>query len=159
MIHVEGDTVISLILAAAPTPDPAMYALTFTLAFALVLVVVIAGKVGLTQRKQIRGLEARNRTLVSERPQVSVQHQQESRNAVLFEQHRRMNDLQVAKLAAEVELLERQVKAGSLNDDRIEAGKEYHELLVEKTKLEMDSLRLHIAEVRRRMEDWKFGDD
>lgn len=81
------------------------------------------------------------------------------RDNVLFEQHQRMNDLQIAKLTAEVEILQRQLQSRSLDEDRIEAGREYHELMVEKTKLEMDSLRLHIAELRKRMEDWRFGND
>lgn len=81
------------------------------------------------------------------------------RESVVFEQHKRMNELQIAKLTAEVELLQRQLHSRGLEEDRIEAGREYHELMVEKTKLEMDSLRLHIAELRKRMEDWRFGND
>jgi hypothetical protein len=76
------------------------------------------------------------------------------RNDLMFEQHRRMNQLTIAKLEAELQLMQLQLAQRTLNEDRIEAGKEFHELMVEKTKLEMDSLRLHIAEVRKRMEDW-----
>lgn len=82
-----------------------------------------------------------------------------TRETIMFEQHRRMNDLQIAKLTAEVELLQRQIPKGTLEQDRMDASREYHELMVEKTKLEIDSLRLHIAELRKRMEDWRFGND
>lgn len=80
------------------------------------------------------------------------------RNAVMFEQHRKLNDLQIAKLTGEIELLKRQAGRPSDEDkDRLEAAKEYHELMVEKARLEMDSLRLHIAEQRRRIDDWRAG--
>jgi hypothetical protein len=36
----------------------------------------------------------------------------------------------------------------------MEAGKEVHELMVEKTRLEIDNLRLHLVELRKRAEDW-----
>lgn len=81
------------------------------------------------------------------------------RDQFMFDQHARMNELTIAKLTAEVEILQTQSKHRSSEADRIEAGKEYHELMVEKTRLEMDSLRLHIAEQRRRIEDWRAGND
>lgn len=76
------------------------------------------------------------------------------RNDLLYEQHRRMNQLAIAKLEAELQLIQLQLAQRGVTEDRIEAGKEVHELMVEKTKLEMDSLRLHNAEARKRMEDW-----
>jgi Tfp pilus assembly protein PilV len=78
----------------------------------------------------------------------------DQRNALMFAQHTRINELTIAKLDAEVQLLQSQLSSRDVNDDRLEAGKEYHELMVEKTRLEMDSLRLHIAELRKRAEDW-----
>jgi chromosome segregation ATPase len=78
----------------------------------------------------------------------------DQRNASMFAQHTRINELTIAKLDAEVQLLQSQLSSRDVNDDRLEAGKEYHELMVEKTRLEMDSLRLHIAELRKRAEDW-----
>jgi hypothetical protein len=103
--------------------------------------------------------KALSRLRVEQQSQLIAQSrsspEDEDRNRVLFDQHRRMNDLQIAKLSAEVELLTLQLKNRPLDADRLDAGKEYHELLVEKTKLEMDSLRLHIAELRKRLaDDW-----
>ena len=66
---------------------------------------------------------------------------------VLFGKH-------IDKLEAEVQLMQAQLALRATMKDREEAGKEVHELMVEKTKLEIDSLRLHIAELRKRMEDW-----
>lgn len=76
---------------------------------------------------------------------------------VMFEQHKRMNDLTIAKLEAEVALLQAQLKTRADDDDRLHAAKEYHELSVEKTKLEIDSLRLHIAEQRKRLDEFGLG--
>lgn len=76
------------------------------------------------------------------------------RGQIMFEQHRRLNDLQIAKLSAELELLKRQIDRKGEEADRLEAGKEVHELMVEKTRLEIDSLRLHLVELRKRAEDW-----
>lgn len=88
----------------------------------------------------------------------TVAHGEDAKNSersdLLYEQHRRMNQLTIAKLEAELQLMQIQLAHRATTEDRIEAGKEVHELMVEKTKLEMDSLRLHIAEVRKRMEDW-----
>jgi hypothetical protein len=124
----------------------------------LVLVTGVAAWQYFDQKKTQAALENRIRGMLAERSQQPPP-QDDSRNQVMFEQHRRMNDLQIAKLSAEVELLQRQVKGRELDEDRIEASKEYHELMVEKTKLEMDSLRLHIAELRKRMEDWRSDPD
>lgn len=76
------------------------------------------------------------------------------RGQIMFEQHRRLNDLQIAKLSAELELLKRQIDRKAEEADRMEAGKEVHELMVEKTRLEIDNLRLHLVELRKRAEDW-----
>ena len=81
------------------------------------------------------------------------------REQIMFEQHRQLNALQIAKLGTELELLRSQLDRKAEEKDRLEAGKEYHELMVEKTRLEIDSLRLHIRELRKRMEDWRFEDE
>lgn len=68
---------------------------------------------------------------------------------------RRMAELHVAKLEAELTMMQRQLAEAPTDADRLEASKEFHELMVEKTRLEIDSLRLHVAEQRRRVEDWR----
>lgn len=79
------------------------------------------------------------------------------RDGVMFDLHRRINELGIRKLEAEVTLLQGQVKARGSDEDRMVAAREFHELNVEKTKLEIDSLRLHIAEQRKRMDDFGLG--
>lgn len=79
------------------------------------------------------------------------------RERVMFEQHRSLNDLQAAKLRGELQLIEQQLAARENREDREHAGREFHELMVEKARLEIDNLRLHNAELRRRIEDWDNG--
>lgn len=79
------------------------------------------------------------------------------RDAVMYDQHRKINDLHIRKLEAEVSLLQGQVSSRADDADRLHAAKEFHELTVEKTKLEIDSLRLHIAEQRKRLDEFGLG--
>lgn len=79
------------------------------------------------------------------------------RERVMFEQHRSLNDLQAAKLRGELQLIEQQLAARENREDREHAGREFHELMVEKARLEIDNLRLHNTELRRRIEDWDNG--
>lgn len=101
-----------------------------------------------------RAFEAERALLSAGETSEEDDEKAEGRNQQMFEQHRRMNQLTIAKLEAEIQLMHAQITQRATSEDRLEAGKEYHELMVEKTKLEMDSLRLHIAELRKRMEDW-----
>ncbi len=124
--------------------------------FDIVLILLTSAAIALWYR------ETRRRALAESHVRLLASRQESGedseRNAALFEQHKSMNDLQIAKLTAEVELLRTQVADRPVDRDRIEAAKEYHELMVEKTRLEMDALRLQIAEMRKRYEDWRIDD-
>ena len=122
----------------------------------LVVVSVIAVVVNLKERNRRLEAEVRLANLIAQQ-QMQGGKDGPSRDDIMFSQHKQMNELQIAKLTAEVELLQNQVKAKAIDDDRIEASKEYHELMVEKTRLEMDTLRLHLMELRKRArtEDWR----
>lgn len=145
----------SATLAAAPATNSGGWIALLICVCALII--VVATILINTERQKRAAMEREFRGIIAEQNAQVESHKQrhDQRENVMYEQHKKMNDLQVAKLAAEVELLQRQVKSHGLDQDRIEAGKEYHELMVEKTKLEMDSLRLHIAEMRKRLEDWR----
>lgn len=106
---------------------------------------------------QRRALDAEHALRAAEASSEAPDSVNARRTETMFEQHRRINQLTIAKLESEVQLLQAQIITREGVRDREEAGKEYHELMVEKTKLEMDSLRLHIAELRKRMEDWDAG--
>ncbi len=69
------------------------------------------------------------------------------------DRERTLQELQIARLRTELELMRRQLSPES--QDARAAAREAHELMIEKTRLEIDSLRLHIADLRRRNEDWR----
>lgn len=125
-----------------------------------VLVLVLAA-VCIVQFRDARRVKARLREQLPERSHHAGPEERRMTEAdkALYEQHKRMNDLTIAKLEAEVALLQAQVKLRGDDEDRIHAAKEAHELTVEKTRLEIDSLRLHIAEMRKRMDDFGLGHD
>jgi Tfp pilus assembly protein PilX len=147
-----------LILAATPTDESTAVLVVLIVLFLILMMVLVylhqratqtaaqatqrAAALAEALREAEKALETRNDAAAAER------------NASMFAQHTRINELTIAKLDAEVQLMHAQLASRDLNEDRVEAGKEYHELMVEKTKLEMDSLRLHIAELRKRAEDW-----
>lgn len=147
-------------LAAAPQSAGDNTATLVLLGFGLgvFLTILLGSVIVLKDRRLRREAESLMHTAAAQRHHLEEQAARQD-NAML-DQHKRMNDLQIAKLTAEVELLQNQVKAKTLDEDRIEASKEYHELMVEKTRLEMDSLRLHLLELRKRArtEDWRSED-
>jgi len=140
------------IVAESQTP-PDLYG-SLVIAMLVFMSISIITGFGLLKERRLR-IAAENafRKLQTDRTDTT-----EDRNSVMFLQHRAMNDLQMAKLAAEVQILQAQLNHRTVDTDRLEAGKEAHELMVEKMRLEMDSLRLHIAEQRRRGEDWNSND-
>lgn len=122
-----------------------------TTALVLVGLVLVAAALawGFDQRRRRLMVEAFVR---SEQARASQQGNEDPIGDAL---QKRIGDLHVAKLEAELELLRRQVNSKDLDDDRTAAGKEAHELMVEKMRLEIDSLRLHIVEQRKRMDVWR----
>lgn len=106
-------------------------------------------------------LESRKRALADRRLRIEQAKPtqkiivQSVDEAARDERDRRLAEMQMAKLAAEIELLRGQLTSRRNDGERQEAAKEYHELMVEKARLEIDSLRLHITEARKRLEDWR----
>lgn len=139
-------------LAAGNVVGPSETAFIIVLVTMTLLIVIGATILVQYERRLRREAEHALRTLQTRTDTT------EDRDSVMFLQHRAMNDLQMAKLAAEVQILQAQLSHRTVDTDRLEAGKEAHELMVEKMRLEMDSLRLHIAEQRRRGEDWNSND-
>ena len=127
-------------------------------AIAIVVACVLGVPIGFLYNKERLARRAAERRVAEAhqalRAAAEERPSEGGRDAIMFGQHRQMNELTIAKLRAEVQLLETQASVRESVKDREEAGKEYHELMVEKAKLEIDSLRLHIAELRKRMDDW-----
>jgi hypothetical protein len=138
-------------LAAAPQDDAAgLIAVSFT------LIAIGAGVWATAERTKRRKVESQAQQMRAHFAQ-QMQAAAGDNDPALSAFQRQIAELTVAKLKAEVALLEAQLKAAPV-EDRVDASKEAHELMVEKTKLEIDGLRLHNAEARRRMEDWRSED-
>lgn len=106
----------------------------------------------MSERKKRKAIEQQFPEIMSE---MNARRLNDERNTVMFEGQRQLNELMAAKLSAEIRILEAQLDTMKNHPDREEAGKEAHELMVEKTRLEIDGLRLHNAEARRRADDWR----
>ena len=123
--------------------------------------VLFLGVVGVVALAAWAITERRRRLVAEKRAEAfaaRVQAEQAAQPDRGDEIQRRLGELHVQKMEAEVALLQRQLSEQHVEADRLEASKEFHELMVEKTRLEMDSMRLHIAEQRRRIDDWHGTD-
>lgn len=105
-------------------------------------------------KQRLKTAEARVGQLLAEVHALRGHMGSESRESVMFEQQKQVNALVLTKLQAEIKYVETQLEMMK-SREREEAGKEAHELMVEKMKLEIDGLRLHNAEARRRIDDWR----
>jgi len=125
--------------------------LLVVLAVALCVVAGLAYRLDRRARRAEQLLANELRKPAPERQQIFVQSRVDGERE---DRDRLMADLHISKLRVELDLLNRQLASRHSDEDRIEASKEFHELMVEKTKLEIDSMRLHIAELRKRMDDF-----
>ena len=111
-----------------------------------------------------RSMLERERTAQAEQArQMESQHQQQSRQREreegAYQQHIRLQELTARKLDLEARLLTAQ--AENIDRDRQirEKNAEYHELMVKKAQLEIQSLKLHIKEQLKRGEDFTNYDE
>ncbi|MDX2131662.1 MAG: hypothetical protein SFY69_06395 [Planctomycetota bacterium] len=81
------------------------------------------------------------------------------RESIAFEQHRRLNDLAYRKMGLEVQALEVQLKLMESDLRRRDEAGEHAEAALQKVRLEIDSLRLHIREQRKRVDDYGQFDE
>lgn len=144
-----------VLLAADATADMSLILvlLTVMVVFLGVLVVRFTRERDARAAAERRALEA-ERALAAHAGESQAEAANAQRTQVMFDQHKRINQLTIDKLEAEVQLMQAQLGLRAGLKDREEAGREAHELMVEKTRLEIDSLRLHIAELRKRLDDW-----
>jgi len=72
----------------------------------------------------------------------------------LFEQHQRLNELQGRKLQLELRLMETQLRLMEADLAKRDEAGQVHAAMLLKTRLEADSLKLHITEQRKRLDDY-----
>lgn len=140
------------VLLAEEVMTPAAWGGVVTL---FVAAAAVLGWAFYRERGKVRALESALR-LERAKPQQKIVVQSLT-DGQREDRERAIQELQIARLRAELDLLRKQT--GTDNSEAREAAKEAHELMVEKTRLEIDSLRLHINEMRRRNEDWRADPD
>lgn len=124
----------------------------------IALLAAVIGGLVWVQREQKRRIAIEHRFMLMQAELGEDREANGKRTDVMFAQQKELNELMIQKLKSEVAVLEAQLAAFKNHPDREEASREAHELMVEKTRLEIDGLRLHNAELRKRMEDWSGGE-
>lgn len=81
------------------------------------------------------------------------------RDEKAYAQHVALNDLTAEKIKLEQQYLQMQMKIGNLEIEARERNEEYHRLMATKTELEIKSLKLHIREQTKRLDDYTGYDE
>lgn len=144
---------------------PASSSETASLVFLVILGVtgiVVSIALALVLRKEKlrrRELEARFGELLELHQQAGGVSRQ--REEIMFEQHREMNALTLGKIKLECQLIEAQLRLAAAETGRRADAEEFHSQMIEKTRHEIESLKLHIREQKKRLDEgWQsFGDD
>lgn len=83
----------------------------------------------------------------------------QDRDSIAFEQHRALNDLASQKMKGEIQLLAIQNRLAEKELQHREEDAEFRRLSMQKLKAELESLRLHIIEQRKRGESFLDPDE
>lgn len=81
------------------------------------------------------------------------------RERAAFDQHMEASKTGVAKMRREMEMLEIQLKLAAWEVSKRQDMRDYHDLMMDKTRLEIESLRLHIKEQRKRLDEFGTQDE
>lgn len=121
-----------------------------------VFVTVVVVLVWRDQRRSSAAKAGAQAAIAEQRRLGQVQQERDDR---AYAQHVHLNDLTGEKLQAENKVLIAQLAA--MERDRIarERDDEFHQLMVHKSKLEIQSLQLHIREQRKRIDDFNSYDE
>lgn len=111
----------------------------------------------------LANIKTRRRTdmLIEEQRRGNAQSQAHlERDQKAYAQHVALNELTAEKIKLENQYLQLQMKIGALEIESRERADEYHGLMSDKTRLEIQSLKLHIREQTKRLDDYSgYGDD
>lgn len=136
--------------------EPTRFELVATWVFSIAMIILIGSMTWLELRRsrqiqQLREVQARANGLAD---------QNAERDQRAYAQHVALNDLAAEKMKLEIQYLQLQARLGQLEVDSRERAEEYHRLMSEKTRFEIQSLKLHIREQNKRLDDYTgFNDD
>jgi|GEM_PF-2566851 len=137
--------------AAESSPSSAAFGVT---------VFVVMGAFGYLAWKTIKNRH-RLDLVLEEQSRANAQMQANAeRDQRAYAQHVALNDLTAEKIKLENQYLQLQVRIGQMEIESRERAEEYHRLMSEKTRFEIQSLKLHIREQNKRLDDYTgFNED
>lgn len=121
--------------------------------------VAVVGIAAFILREKLKTRQIRERELAAYQDRNRVEQVQKDRDGKAYAQHVALNDLQTAKLTLETKLLQAQFDNVERDRHMRDNHEDYHKLMMQKTELEIQSLKLHIREMRKRNEDFGSYDD
>lgn len=123
----------------------------------IALFAVMCGYLWYRDREQVRKLRERELAAFQQRNQM--EQSQKDRDGRAFNQHLALNDLQAKKVELETRVLQAQLEAADRDKRARQLQEEFHKLVVDKTSLEIQSLKLHIKEQMKRNDDFTSYDE
>lgn len=127
--------------------------------FGAVGVLLAAAVIYVWSREKQRSRQIRERELAAYQDRNRVEQIQKERDGKAYAQHVALNELQTTKLTLETKLLQAQFENVERDRHMRDNHEDYHKLMMQKTELEILSLKLHIKEMRKRNEDFGSYDD
>jgi hypothetical protein len=163
----QGTTVISTEVAPVPSVrfvERPIHADELIVPLVLVSVFVIGPLLAILYALVERSARERERRLAGLLMSMQMHREQNAsvdaeRERVMFQLHRDLNERQLLKLDAELVLMQGQQKLMEGELRRRDEAAEFHAAMMEKTRLEVESLKLHIREQRKRLDDYGQYDD
>lgn len=142
-------------LAAGVSPDSIVFAGTILAAGAMGM-----GTLMWLERRRSRQAAARQAAEQRTQPAAGpFAPEAAMRERAAFDQHMEASKTGVAKMRREMELLEIQMKLATREVSTRQDMRDYHDLMMDKARLEIESLRLHIKEQRKRLDEFGTQDE
>lgn len=142
-------------VAAAPvkSPNEDVIVLIGLIGFALIVIGTVIW------RDRRRSLGLRERELAAFRERSDQDQTQRERDSKAYSQHVALNELTAKKIELETKLMQAQLDTVERDRTARDHHEDYQRLMIQKTELEIQSLKLHIREQRKRIDDFTSYDD
>lgn len=149
----DTQTVVAVPQVVAPVGNPPSNASDATALFIVSIMTLVAAGIWAWYTERKRRSQGRVETLMMQEQQRAMELNR-TREDTMFEQHKQMNELTIAKLRMELKLMESQFESMAATDERRSGADAFNRQMMEKAKLEVESLKLHIREQRKRLDDY-----
>ncbi|MBI1190938.1 MAG: hypothetical protein GC200_09695 [Tepidisphaera sp.] len=142
----------SLLAVSTPAEDSRQAEIFLALTLSVVLAVVVVSLFNnFNTRKQ------RKATLAESAARQRFQAEQAQREQFHFEQGQMINQVGLKKMQLETQLLQTQVQIAEHELAARQRHEQINSVAIEKLRLEVESLKLHIREQHKRLDDFSSG--